>query len=157
MDDSLMQFVSNLVGRWQGPFWFRFLLQPAVAVVYAARDGLADARGGRPPYFWSIFTRPNERRQLLREGWKAVTRVIVLGVVMDAIYQVIEFRWIHPLELMLIVLGLAFVPYVLLRGPVARIATWWTTRTPAKPIPPGREIHDNADHRTDRTGRGRYA
>jgi hypothetical protein len=156
MDDALAQFVSNLVGRWHGPFWFRFLLQPSVAMIYAVRDGLADARDGRPPYFWSIFTRSHERRQLLREGWKAVTRVIVLGLVMDALYQVIEFRWIHPLELIVVVLGLAFVPYLLLRGPVERIATWWTTRTPATPIASGRET-DNAHHRTDRTGRGRYA
>ena len=128
MQDTLTRFVSDLVGRLDGPFSFRFVLQPVVAMIYAARDGLADAREGRPPYFWALFTRPDQRRLMLREGWKAVTRVIVLGVVMDTTYQVIEFRWIHPLQLMVIVVGLAFVPYVLLRGPIGRLATWWTTR-----------------------------
>jgi hypothetical protein len=129
MEDTLTRFVSDLVGRLHGPFSFRFVLQPLIAVIYAARDGLADAREGRPPYFWTLFARPDQRRQMLREGWKAVTRVMVLGVVMDTTYQVIEFRRIHPLQMTVIVLGLAFVPYVLLRGPIGRIATWWTTRT----------------------------
>jgi hypothetical protein len=32
------------------------------------------------------------------------------------------FRGVHPLQLVVIVLLLAFVPYLLLRGPVNRIA-----------------------------------
>ena len=48
--------------------------------------------------------------------------MILLGSAMDAIYQWIVFRWIHPVELVVVVLLLAFVPYVLLRGPVDRIA-----------------------------------
>ena len=41
---------------------------------------------------------------------------------MDSIYQGIVFERFHPAETVIILL-LAFVPYVLLRGPVARIAT----------------------------------
>jgi hypothetical protein len=156
MDDLLARFVSDLVGRLHGPFSFRFLMQPTMALIYAAHDGLADARVGRPPYFWTIFTQPGERWRLLREGWRAVTRVLVLGAVMDAIYQLIVFRWIHPLQLVVVVPGLAFVPYVLCRGPVERIATWWATRRRAKPGPPGKEPN-HVHGRTDRTGRGRYA
>ena len=58
----------------------------------------------------------------MREGFRAVARVIVLGVVMDAVYQLIVFKWIHPLELIVIVLLLAFVPYLLFRGPFNRLA-----------------------------------
>jgi hypothetical protein len=139
MDDTLTRFASNLLDRLEGPFSFRFLLQPIMAMLYATRDGLADAREHRPPYFWSLFTRPGERRHLLSEGWTAVTRVIVLGVVMDVLYQLIVFRWIYPGELAVVVLGLAFVPYVLLRGPIERIASWWTThRIHARPSLPHR-------------------
>jgi hypothetical protein len=49
-------------------------------------------------------------------------RVILLGVLMDATYQVIVFRRIYPFELVVVVLLLAFVPYLVLRGPVNRIA-----------------------------------
>src|SRR5262249_6479268 len=91
MDNVLTTFVSELIGRLHGPFSFRFVLQPLMALISAARDGLADARAGRSPYFWTMFTRPEERSGLFREGWHATTRVIVLGVVMDTIYQLIVF------------------------------------------------------------------
>ena len=52
----------------------------------------------------------------------AVARVIGLGAVIDLIYQIMVFRGVHPLQLVVIVLLLAFVPYLLLRGPVNRIA-----------------------------------
>lgn len=128
MTNVLPDFVADLIGRLHGPFSFRFVLQPMMAMIYAVRDGLADSREGRPPYFWTIFTRPNQRRELLRDGWKAVARVATIGVVIDVIYQLIVLHAIHPVQLIVVVLGLAFVPYVLLRGPVERIASSWTIR-----------------------------
>jgi hypothetical protein len=121
-DDLLTRLSSDFFGRLEGPFSFRFVLQPLMAAMYAARDGIVDARRGTPPYFWSLLTRPGERWELLREGEHAVARVIALGVVMDAIYQLMVFRWIYPFELIVVVLVLAFVPYLLLRGPINRIA-----------------------------------
>jgi hypothetical protein len=128
MDDLLTRFWSDLVARVHGPFSFRFVLQPLVGLIYATRDGILDARQGRPPYFWTIFSRPDERWQLLREGEKAVTRVIALGVVMDVMYQLLTFHRIYTLQLVVIVLALAFVPYVIFRGPISRIAKAWMTR-----------------------------
>jgi hypothetical protein len=128
MEDILSRFWADLVGRLHGPLTFRLFLQPVMAILYAVRDGVNDARAGRPAYFWTIFTEPNERGRLLREGWKAVTRIIILGVVMDVLYQLIVFRWIYPTELIIIVLLLAFVPYLLARGPVNRIARIWIPR-----------------------------
>ncbi len=128
MEDILSRFWADLIGRLHGPFTFRIFLQPAGAILYAVRDGVKDAREGRPAYFWAIFTDPSERSRLLHEGWKAVTRIIILGVVMDVLYQLIVFRWIYPTELIIIVLLLAFVPYLLARGPVTRIARIWIPR-----------------------------
>ena len=157
MNDVIAQFVSDLTDRLHGPFSFRFVLQPLTALVYATRHGLADARAGRPPYFWTMFTRPDERRRLLSEGLKAMLRVIGLGAIIDAIYQVIVFHWIHPLQLVVTVLGLAFLPYVLLRGPIARIATWWRSRgNHSKPRPFESET-DHAHRRTDSARRRRHA
>jgi hypothetical protein len=157
MDDVFTRFVSELADRLHGPFSFRFVLQPLMALFYATRDGLADARAGRPPYFWTIFTRTDERQRLLSEGWKAMSRVIGLGAVIDAIYQLIVFHWIHPLQLVVIVLGLAFLPYVLIRGPIGRIAPWRRERaTYSKPRPfDGETDHDH--RRTDSSRRRRHA
>ena len=128
MDDLLSRFAADLAGRLTGPLSFRFFLQPLMATLYALRDGVVDSRANRSPYFWSLFSEPDQRRQRLREGWKAVARVLALGVFMELVYQLMVFRWIHPLQLAVVVLGLAVLPYVLLRGPVERIASWWTTR-----------------------------
>jgi hypothetical protein len=49
MEGILTRFVSDLIGRLTGP---RLFLQPAVAGFFALRDGLKDAREGRPPHFW---------------------------------------------------------------------------------------------------------
>jgi hypothetical protein len=127
MDDLLARISSDLFGRLEGPFSFRFLLQPLMAVIYAARDGIADARRDRPPYFWTLLTRRDGRWKLLYEGEKAVVRVVALGIVMDVIYQLMVFRWIYPFELIVVVVLLAFVPYLLLRGPINRIARHFIT------------------------------
>lgn len=122
MDDLTTRFWAELVGRTTGPMMFRFILQPLMAMFYAYRDGLLDARSGRPPYLFTILTEPAERTELLAHGIKSVSRVIVLGVMMDTIYQLFvlggRFR---PLELVVVLL-LAFVPYLMFRGPFNRLA-----------------------------------
>jgi hypothetical protein len=44
---------------------------------------------------------------------------------MDLAYQVMVFRRIHPLEMAVVVIALAFIPYLLLRGPFNRLARLW--------------------------------
>ena len=130
---SVQEFGSQLMGRLHGPFSFRFVLQPLMASIYAIRVGVKDAREGKPAYFWSILSHPAGRRELLSEGWHHVSRVILLGVVMEVLYELIVFKGIRPLQLVVVVLGLAFVPYLLLRGLVNRMArSWMRSRKPRK-------------------------
>ncbi|HKQ76773.1 MAG TPA: hypothetical protein VJ810_23965 [Blastocatellia bacterium] len=103
---------------------FRLILQPGMALIFAIRDGLKDAREGKPAYFYSLFTDPANRRNRLREGFKAVSRVFVLAIVMDLIYQLIVLRWFYPLQALIVAFVLAFLPYILIRGPVNRIARY---------------------------------
>jgi hypothetical protein len=58
----------------------------------------------------------------LQEGFVAVGRVLILGIVMDLIYQIIVLHGLRPLETLVVAFALAFVPYLLLRGPADRIA-----------------------------------
>jgi hypothetical protein len=110
---------------------FRLILQPAMALFYGIRDGLKDARSGRPAYLWTVFTNPAERGYLLHEGWKAMIRVFIFGLIMDAIYQFLVLRWFYPGEALITAFVLACVPYLLIRGPVNRIARGWNRKTPA--------------------------
>ncbi len=121
MDELMTRFFGDLINRATGPMMFRFILQPLMAIFYAYRDGSLDARTGRPPYLYTIITEPDQRVDLLRQGFRSVARVITLGVVMDIIFQIIVFRRIYPLELVVTVLLLAFVPYLLFRGPINRL------------------------------------
>jgi hypothetical protein len=123
MEDVLARFWNDLIGRLSGPLSLRLLLQPTMATLFAVRDGLKDARAGRPPYFWTIFTDAGARRDLLRDGWKSVGKVFVLALILDAVYQVLVFKWIHPLELVVVAFVLACIPYLLFRGPASRLAS----------------------------------
>lgn len=123
MDDMLARLWENLGGRIGGPLSFRLLLQPTIAVVLAVKAGLADARAGKPPYLWTMLTNADDRRELLRSGWKSVAKVFVMALVIDVVYQLIVARWVYPLESLIVAFILAVVPYLLVRGPVNRIAS----------------------------------
>jgi hypothetical protein len=113
---------QQLLERPTGPMAFRFILQPAMAAIAALRDGINDAKSQRSPYFWTLLTNPLERGGRLREGLISTARVILLGLCMDVIYQLIVLKTFYPGEAVIVAIALAFVPYVLLRGPFARVA-----------------------------------
>ena len=116
---------QDLTGRPGGPMTFRFFLQPAMAAIAATHDGIRDAQLGRSPYFWTVVNDPAKRAGRLREGWVSTARIMLLGIGMDAIYQLVVLKAFYPAEAILVAIALAFIPYVLLRGPIARIARWW--------------------------------
>jgi len=119
---------QNLFERPGGPMVFRFFLQPTMAAIAAWRDGLDDARAGRSPFFMGALADPAQRAVRLNEALVATARIILLGLVIDGIYQAIEFNSFHPAEAVIIALALAFVPYVVLRGLIARAAHRWLGR-----------------------------
>jgi hypothetical protein len=119
--DVFHRIWENLLERPSGPLALRFVLQPAVASILAIRDGVKDAREGRSPYLWTVLSNPDERKQRLGEGLKATGKVILVAIVLDAIYQVTQLGTFYPGEAIIVAFVLGFVPYLLLRGPVARI------------------------------------
>ena len=125
---------QNLLDRPSGPMTFRFFLQPIMASIAASLHGVKDARTGRSPYLWTMFTHPEKAGGRLGEGLIATARILLLGLVMDVIYQAIAFETFHPGEAAIVSILLAFVPYLLLRGPAARIAGWWRARQSANDV-----------------------
>jgi len=120
--EILTRFWDQLIAQPSGPLAFRVVLQPIMAAILAIIDGVKDARAGRPLYTWTILTDPAHRASYLREGLKRVTRVIIFALVMDVIYQFIVLRWFYPGEALVTAFVLAVLPYLLIRGPIARIA-----------------------------------
>ena len=119
---------TSIAERPGGPMTFRFVLQPIMASLLAALDGIRDARAGTPPYFWSLVSGSASRGERLFDGLIATSRVILLGLVMDVAYQLIVFKTLYPGEAAIVAVLLAFVPYLLLRGPFERLARLWGVR-----------------------------
>jgi len=128
MHDIFQRLWNNLTGRINGPMNFRLVLQPLMAAGFAAWSGIKDARAGHPAFLWTAITDPSQRSTLLRQGWKDVGKIFILAVVLDAIYQLIIQRGVYVLEILIVAPTLAFVPYLLLRGPITRLATVFTRR-----------------------------
>jgi hypothetical protein len=137
LQDLLGRVWNDLVARPAGPLHFRFLLQPVMAAIMAIRHGIRDAREGRSPYFWGIVTDPEHRRSGLREGLTATAKIVVLGLVLDAAYQVMMLGAFYPGEALIVALTLGFLPYLILRGPAARLARHWIKPSPGGGAPAG--------------------
>ena len=126
---------KDTLARPGGPMTFRFILQPAIAAIAALRDGVSDARLGRRPYLWGMLRGMHTaegRRGRLWEGIVSTGRILILGVVMDVIYQWVVFKTFYPAQAAVIAVLLAFVPYLLLRGPMERVARHWVARQAVK-------------------------
>jgi len=145
MEEALRRVWENLIGRADGPMNLRLLIQPAVAVFFAIRAGLRDARSCRPPFLWTVFSDPDQRRELLRQGWRDIGTVFIVALILDLIYQIIVNSGIYVLESLLTATILAILPYAMIRGLVTRLAR----RQPA--LKPCVEQHGNqAKLREDR-------
>jgi hypothetical protein len=59
---------------------FRLILQPAVAIILAIRAGMSDARDGRPPFLWAVFSNQSSRPRSIRQGWKDVGSVFIVAL-----------------------------------------------------------------------------
>jgi hypothetical protein len=120
--DMIQRGWDNFLARPYGSFSFRFIVQPAMAALLALRAGIADAREGKRGYLWAVLSNPTRRLQLLHEGWRGARTPFLVAIALDSIYQITEFGFIYPLELLFTATLLALVPYALLRGPFNRLA-----------------------------------
>ncbi len=122
MNEIFARVWQNLYARLTGPMNLRFIIQPTVAAILAIRAGLHDARQDRPAFLWAVLWNPAHRRELLRQGWKDVGKVFVLATTLDVIYQLVVHRGVYILEMLITAVTLAILPYILVRGPINRIA-----------------------------------
>ena len=122
MDEILSRLWQNLSGRFHGPLAFRFVLQPLTAALMAFRAGVRDARTGRPAFGWAVITNPVGRRDLLLEGWREISSVFVVAVVIDLIYEAIALQRFYPGESLIVASLLALLRYPVIRGSIESFA-----------------------------------
>jgi hypothetical protein len=121
--DSFAQFVEHLVARLTGPMHFRLILQPLVAIALGIRDGLKDARAGRPPFVMDLFVRPEGRRRQLKQALQSLVKPLIIAIVLDAVAQYLMFRTIYPGAAVFVGVAVMGVPYSLARGLTNRIVS----------------------------------
>ena len=115
------RFLEDIVARLHGPGRLRFILQPLVAIVLGTRDGIKDARAGRPPFLRNLLFRSADRTVLMRSALAAVRDLLALAILLDVISQLIIFRMIHPAAALLIGPVLIAFPYASSRAVANRV------------------------------------
>jgi hypothetical protein len=128
MTDIWHRIVVDFVGRFDGPLHFRMTAQPLMAIIFAVVDGLKDAKNNKPAYLWTVVFDQGSRREFLKDGWKHTGKIFILAVILDIVYQLKVFRTVYPGEVLIVACVLAIVPYVVLRGPVNRLARFFTKK-----------------------------
>jgi hypothetical protein len=123
------RFVGDLFGRLDGPVHFRFFVQPLVAIIFAVIDGVKDARAGRPAYFWALLSTSEDRKELVKEGWKSVGKVFIVAMILDVIYQMKVYSAVYAGQLLTVAFVLAILPYLVVRGPITRLVRMFSGRS----------------------------
>jgi hypothetical protein len=123
MEEFLRHGVEQLLDRASGPLHFRLVIMPTTVTILAIRAALRDARAGNPAFLWAAITDPAERRRVLRSALKDIGRIFVFAIVLDTTYQLTVLKQFHIVQLLTVAVACAIVPYVLVRGPVNRIAS----------------------------------
>jgi hypothetical protein len=123
MEEALRHAWEDLFGRMNGPMSFRIIVQPIVATILAIRAGWADAREGRPIFFWTLAREPRQVRVMLRNLWRIAGKVFLVAISLDVLYQIIVFQWIYPLQAVIVATLLALVPCMIVRAIGNRIVS----------------------------------
>jgi hypothetical protein len=109
-------FFEDLPKRLTGPGRFRFVLQPLFATVLGIRNGLADARAGRPPYLFGLLFKHEHRRQLARSAFRAVANLVLMGILIDSVCQWLILGSSYPGAALVVGPVLILMPYSVARA-----------------------------------------
>ena len=109
-------FLEDLPKRLTGPGRFRFVLQPLVATLLGIRSGIADARAARPPYLLVLLTDGEHRRELMRDGLSTVANLLLMGILLDSVFQWMILGQSYPGPALIVGPVLITAPYAIARA-----------------------------------------
>jgi hypothetical protein len=125
------------VGFWEGiardlsgKGQFRLLLQPAMAVFLGVRLGIADAKDGKAPFLFRLFSEPG-RWTLLKNSLRDVALPLSVALVTDGILQYLTLGRVRLLAAMIVGALLVWFPFAVTRGFSNRI---WKRVRPTEPL-----------------------
>ena len=100
------------------PPWRRHRCLPGVG---ALRQG-SDARAGRPAYLYGLLVSGEKRKELVRSGWSAIRDLVAMGIMLDAVAQLLIYRQVHPGAALVVGPVLITLPYGMSRALTNRVA-----------------------------------
>ena len=88
----------------------------------AIRSGVRCGRAGRKGFIWGmLFRGAVDRRRLLRSAVKDLSRIFIVAIVLDAVYQAMVLRAFYIAQALAVATVCAVLPYTIVRGPTAFI------------------------------------
>lgn len=118
--DSIVEYLQQAVS---GKGALRFIIQPTVAILLGVRAGRSDARTRTTPYFWLLLFGGGDRSAALVEALKHISKVLVVAIVLDAVFQYVLYQSIRPGWAITVGVIIVFVPYGLARGITNRVSS----------------------------------
>ena len=117
-------FLDDLPKRLTGPGRFRFVVQPLIATLLGIRNGMADARAGRAPYLLALATDRARRGALARDGLATVTNLLLMGILLDSLFQWAILGASYPGPALIVGPVLITMPYAIARALANRALRW---------------------------------
>jgi hypothetical protein len=111
-----LRFFEDLPKRLAGPGRLRFILQPALAILFGWKAGRSDARAGRFFFLRRLFAGASERASLAKETIEGIGILFLMGILMDSLFQ-----WL--------LLGISYPGAALVVGPVLITVPYAGART----------------------------
>ena len=118
----MKEIIEELIARViSGPFHFRLIVQPTMAICLGIRDGLVDAKAGAPPFVWGLPFHAGGRKPCLRSALRRLQVPILVATLADAIVQYLMFQHVRPVTALIVGTLLMGLPYSAARGLSNRI------------------------------------
>jgi hypothetical protein len=114
-------FLEDIPRRLTGPGRFRFVLQPLMAIPLGIRSGRDDARTGQLPFLSAVLLHPLRRRDLLKSAFQVIVNVVLVGILMDSLFQWVLFGTSYPGAALVVGPVLIALPYAVARSLSNRI------------------------------------
>jgi hypothetical protein len=125
--------VDRVAARLAGPFSFRFVLQPIVAIVLGVRDGIRDGRQGTQSFLLDFLGNPHSRKPHLQQALRRLFLPPTVAIILDGLVQFLLFGWVRVSGAVTAGPVLMGLPYI-----IARAVTNWIVfrRTAQMPVEP---------------------
>jgi hypothetical protein len=117
-----IRFFEDLPKRLMGPGKLRFVIQPALAILFGWKAGRTDVLHGSPFLLRRLFSGAAERGVIAKETIEAIGVLLLMGILMDSVFQ-----WI--------LLGVSYPGAALVVGPVLITVPYAAARTLAGAVP----------------------